>query len=284
MLINVTIEDTIEVNIMSFLKHLRRKERKAVKWVLKAKPADSSDWEDIETYEEEKSYSDLKDVIEELRNDGYEAVRLDGYDEHGRFVRRGFVRYFGMSKALSTYRQFQKTLTELMSNQINIMNETLRAQTQMLKELADLKASLSSSKMGYEDAIAQVLYLEELKKTLAEALGLSSGQVSNPQFQAFLMEIMREVIKKYLPEIEQRLKERFGSTKESKTAPPTTSTPTPPTPIITPPPTLPKAEVPPEIQKVIEDAKKKVFEETLPPCVKQGICKEGEETVEEGGG
>jgi len=279
-LINVTIEDTIEVNITSFLKHIRRKERKAVKWVLKAKPADSTEWEDIETYEEEKSYSDLKDVIEELRNDGYEAVRLDGYDEHGRFVRRGFVRYFGMSKALSTYRQFQKTLTELMSNQINIMNETLRAQTQMLKELADLKASLSSSKMGYEDAIAQVLYLEELKKTLAEALGLTTNQVSNPQFQAFLMEIMREVIKKYLPEIEQRLKERFGSSKESKTA----STPAPSTPSITPPPTLPKAEVPPEIQKVIEDAKKKVFEETLPPCVKQGVCEEGEETPKEGGG
>jgi len=245
---------------MSILKLGRKKKGEPAKWVLKAKLQGSSEWEEIETYEEPKSYSDLKDVIDELKNEGYEAVRLDAYDKDGKFVKRIFVRYFSSTKTMNIYQQMQKTMMEMMN-----------AQVEMMSKFAEMMTKLPSG-MSYEDAIAQVLYLKQLEKTLAEAMGLSPNQIQNPEFMSFLMDILKELIKKYMPEIEQKIAEKFGAKKPSAPTP----TPIPmPTPIPAPAP-MPKVEVPEDIKKVIEDAKQKVFEQTLPPCVKEGICKEGE--------
>jgi len=262
--IKATLEETIMGNTMSMLLKLKKKKGEPAKWVLKAKPAGSSDWEDIETYDEPKSYSDLKDIIDELKNEGYEAVRLDAYDKSGRFVKRIFTRYFSTSKTLTSYQQMQKMMNDLLEQQISFLDRV----TSLVNKLAERMGSGTS----YEDAIAQILYLKELERQIANALGLSPNQVQNPEFTMFLMDILKELIKKYMPEIEQRIAEKFGAKKPPTPFPSPTPSPTPmPTP--TPP---PKVEVPPDIQKIIEDAKQKVFEQTLPPCVKEGICKEGE--------
>jgi len=245
---------------MSILKLGRKKKGEPAKWVLKAKMQGSGEWEEIETYDEPKTYSDLRDTIEELKNEGYESVRLDAYDKDGKFVKRIFVRYFSGTKTMNLYQQMQKTMMDMMTHQVEMITKFM----EMLSKLP--------SGMGYDDAIAQILYLKELERQLVDALGLSPNQLQNPEFTMFLMDILKELIKKYMPEIEQRIAEKFGAKKPPSPSP----TPTPiPTPMIASTP-LPKVEVPPDIKKVIEDAKQKVFEQTLPPCVKEGVCKEGE--------
>lgn len=268
-----------EVNTIISILGKKKKERKAVKWVLKAKPSDSDSWEDIQEFDEPKTYSELRDLIDELRSEGYEGVRLDAYDKEGRFVKHEFVRMFGLGKAIGSYKAVQKALTDMLAQQMTLINETLRTQTELMKQVAELKKTLTEEKPTFVDAIAQVMYLKELEKTLAETLGITHNQVAtNPQLQMFIMEIAKDLLKKYLPEIEKRFKERFAET-------PPTPTPTPPTPTMTlplPTPTLttpPKIEIPEDIEERLNKIAEEVEKKIEPPCMKEGTCEE-EEVVE----
>ncbi|MEM4977205.1 MAG: hypothetical protein QXT64_07775 [Desulfurococcaceae archaeon] len=244
-----------------------KKERKPVKWVLKAKPPDSSSWEDIETYDEPKTYSDLKDVIDGLRDDGYEGVRLDAYDKNNRFVRHEFVRYFTTAKQINSYKSLQRTFQELLTNQINMFNEMIKYQTELMKTLKEI----GSSKPGYEDAIAQILYLKELEREIANALGLSTSGVSmSAETQKILLDVVMDLVKTYMPELREKFAEKYLGKKEAtKIATPT------PTPVPTPPISLP--EPPKEIYDRLDQIAQRVEEALKPPCMKGETCLEGVE-------
>lgn len=248
-----------------------KKERKPVKWVLKAKPPDSSSWEDIETYDEPKTYSDLKDVIDGLRDDGYEGVRLDAYDKNGRFVRHEFVRYFTTAKQINSYKNLQRTFQELLTNQMNMFNEMIKYQAELMKTIKEI----ASSKPGYDDAIAQVLYLKELEREIASALGLNTSGVNvSAETQKILLEVVMDLVKTYLPELREKFAERYLSRKE----PTKEVTPTiPPTPKLSPTAPVALPEPPKEIYERLDQIAQRVEEALKPPCMKGETCLEGVE-------
>ena len=58
---------------------------KKTKYVLKARKYGS--WEDIEEYDKKVSLGEIGDIIEDLRSEGYDYVRLEEVDEEGRRVK-----------------------------------------------------------------------------------------------------------------------------------------------------------------------------------------------------
>lgn len=248
------------------------KERKPVKWVLKAKPPDSDSWEDIESYDEEKTYADLKDIIDDLRNQGYEGVRLDAYDKNNRFVRHVFVRYFGLNKQVNQLKGIQKTFSEIMNNQMMLFNEMLRTQTELIRSMSELKKQISESNT-FIDGISQFLYFKELEKQLYESLGISPHEIrTNPMVEKLLYEVIFDMIKKYMPDIEKKIKEKLSSTPQQIESNKEQHTiqiikPKPPTPI----------QVPEEISEKIKNIINRVEEKIMPPCMKEGEkCVESE--------
>lgn len=203
-------------------------------------------------------------MIDELRSDGYEGVRLDGYDKDGRFVSHVFVRMFDVGKALASFKSLQKTMTDMFMQQMSMFSETLKTQTELLKQIAELKKSLTEEKPTYVDAIAQIMYLKELEKTLMESLGITPNQIhTNPQLQAFLVEIAKDLMKKYLPEIEKKFKEKFGE--EVKTL---SVAPSPlPMPSVMPSPP-PQIEIPKNIEERLNQIAESVEKQIQPPCMK----------------
>lgn len=251
---------------------ISRKERKPVKWVLKAKPPESDSWEDIETFEEEKTYADLKDTIDELREQGYEGVRLDAYDRNNRFVRHVFVRYFGLNKQINQMKGVQKTFSEIMNSQMMLFNEMLKTQTELIRSMSELKKQLAESTPSFIDGISQFLYFKELEKQLYESLGISPNQVrTNPMIERLLYEVIFDMIKKYMPDIERKVKEKLASIPQSEQQTPNAFQ------LIKPKPPPAPIQVPEEISEKIESIINKVEEKIMPPCMKEGEkCVEGE--------
>lgn len=253
-----------------------KKERRPVKWVLKAKPPESDSWEDIESYSEEKTYADLKDTIDELREQGYEGIRLDAYDKDNRFVRHVFVRYFGLNRQVSQIKGVQKSFNEIMSSQMMLFNEMLKTQTELIKSMSELKKQMTESNPTFIDGISQFLYFKELEKQLYESLGISPNQVkTNPMVEKLVYEVIFDMIRKYMPDIEKKVKEKLASTPQSEQSSELQTLNV--VPLVKPKPPSSDIKVPEEITQKIVDIVNKVEEKVAPPCMKGGEkCLEGE--------
>jgi len=92
-------------------------------FVLKAYNAQTGEWEEIDSYNEPKKLSELKDIIEEYKEDGYTRFRLE--DSQGKKV---WVRYYKTAEdairknAMSVVNQVEQ-LTEVVNKLVDAINK-----------------------------------------------------------------------------------------------------------------------------------------------------------------
>lgn len=140
---------------------------KKTKYVLKARKYGT--WEDIEEYDKKVSLGEIGDLIEDLRSEGYDYVRLEELDDQGRRVKLHW------SKPLKPRgRKLKETLSEI--------TETVEA----LKAIRE--AFKDESQDPYVVLASTVSMLESFRKICDSypALCGKESSTSDPIFQIIL--------------------------------------------------------------------------------------------------
>jgi hypothetical protein len=147
---------------------------KKTKYVLKARKYGS--WEDIEEYDKKVSLGEIGDLIEDLRNEGYDYVRLEELDDQGRRVKLHW------SKPLKPKgKKLKETLDEI--------SETVQA----LKAIKD--AFKDENQDPYVILASTVSMLESFRKICDSypALCGKESSTSDPIFQIILSLIQQRL-------------------------------------------------------------------------------------------
>jgi len=147
---------------------------KKTKYVLKARKYGS--WEDVEEYDRKVSLGEIGDLIEDLRSEGYDYVRLEEVDEQGRRVKLHW------SKPLKPKgKKLKETLEEI--------SETVEA----LKAIRE--AFKDESQDPYVVLASTVSMLESFRKICDNypALCGKESSASDPIFQLILSLIQQRL-------------------------------------------------------------------------------------------
>ena len=249
---------------------------KPAKWVLKARNADTGEWEVVAEYDAEKSLADVRELIDELRNEGYDMFRMDVYDANGNYLGRKFTKSYAVSKSIKQTFDLQKALMDMMTTTVQSTTSLYKTQLETLQQLTEL---IKGNKPDSTQLLAELLNYELLKREVLNALGIPANQINawwnNPVLNKFLLEVIPQLLSKHAPDIAERFKELYLSQSQQQT---TTSTPTAvstqSTPAKLPPP--PDIKLRPEVEKLVEDVEKRVADILTPPCMKGMKCLEGE--------
>jgi len=226
---------------------------KKTKYVLKARKYGA--WEDIEEYDKKVSLGEIGDLIEDLRSEGYDYVRLEELDDQGRRVKLHW------SKPLKPRgRKLKETLDEI--------NETV----QTLKALKD--AFKDESQDPYVILASTVSMLESFRKICDSypALCGKESSTNDPIFQLILSIL------------QQRLTNQpYFQPAYYQPAPQSNPQPTPsngqrPNEIVLPKPT---PEAVDKINKIAQEALEKAMKTVVSECQAMGECVEPGEGEEE---
>jgi len=224
---------------MSFIYKLFRK--KPSKYVLKARK--EGVWEEINEYDRYVSMSEVSDILDELKEDGYDYVRLDLINEEGKIIKTAW------SKKWKPRGKFvQKAISE-----IKEYVEFIKAFKEALKtEENDPFAIMASA----------VSFLETFRKVCDNYPVLCGKEKMGEDklIESLLMRI-----------IEARLGMPMASNPASNPAPPPAFSPAPTS--------IPNIPIAPEIaekfNKIVEESMKKASELITTECQVIGKCEEG---------
>jgi len=228
---------------------------KEVYWVLKGKSKDGS-VDELEIFDKKVSVSEIKDLIEQYRDAGYVRlwlVKVENREGKEVEVKKEWVKNFPKQKSGDS------DLTEIVSSLNRTMMEFSRSMVEFSKSMVDLasniakvKESISEPKMTLEDVIAQVVWLEHMKRVLVQTIGAGEGAMSPTQLFQQLMEIVAIATSPESKMILKRMKEKlFGKKEVEKEEMKLPSEITP-------------LKVPPEIREMIKKVQEKVMSELMP--------------------
>ena len=226
---------------------------KKTKYVLKARKYGS--WEDIEEYEKKVSVSEVSDVIEDLRSEGYDYVRLEEVDEQGRRVKLHW------SKPLKPKgKKLKETLEEI--------SETVQA----LKAIRE--AFKDESQDPYVVLASTVSMLESFRKICDSypALCGKESSASDPIFQIILSLIQQRLAG------QQYFQPAYYQPAPQSNIPQIPSDGQRPNQIILPKPT---PEAVDKINKIATEALEKAMKTVVSECQAMGECVEPSKGEEE---
>ena len=266
----------------------KKKKDKPVKWVLKAHDPDSGEWEEIEVFDKEKSYSDLKDRIEDLKEQGYDMVRLDAYDAEDNFVKRVFVKKLSTNRNKPT-KQLQQTVMEFSETVVKMLTNLTSTISTAYTQMLEMMSKVQQQRGDYSTFLQEMLAYEIAKHQFLEMLGIKPGEQSSQQnpmtqlAQQFIIPFFQYALATAAPDLYKMI-----STNIEKLARPTTPVATTPTTSTVPPITekVSSLEEAKNIaREIIESAKKSAAEAMekadliatvamLPPCAKGEKCVE----------
>jgi hypothetical protein len=226
---------------------------KKTKYVLKARRYGT--WEDVEEYDKKVSVSEVSDIIEDLRGEGYDYVRLEEVDDQGRRVKLHW------SKPLKPKgKKLKETLEEI--------SETVQA----LKAIKD--AFKDEGQDPYVILASTVSMLESFRKICDNypALCGKESSASDPIFQIILSILQQRLAG------QQSFQPAYYQPATQSNIPQIPSNGQRPNQIVLPP-TTPEAVD--KINKIAQEALEKAMKTVVSECQAMGECIEpGHEETE----
>ena len=161
--------------------------KKKTKFVLKARNRETGKWENIEEYDYKVNYSEVKDFLESLHEDGYDCFRLEETTEKGRRVKLHWTKCIKPKQKkeqspfeiLKQYKEMKKTLKELVQEEFGekpsiyeIIADWLAEEELKKKVLAKLReyglVGESGKKGGLLGDIGEILEILTLLRSLQQ--------------------------------------------------------------------------------------------------------------------
>jgi len=223
-------------------------------FTLKAYNAQTGEWEEIDTFNEPKKLSELKDIVEEYKEDGYTRFRLE--DSKGQKV---WVRYY-------------KTAEDaIRKNAMSVVNQVEQL-TDVVNKLADTIAKLKGeSKLDPNEVLASnIAFIQTIQNLCKQAPWLCGFHESEDK-DMMIMQMLMQLLSS-------------GRTAPMQIPAPA-PTPSPPPPAQQQPPKVnPDVLMPPseESAKIVNEAVEKALEETskiwVTECKVLNACEEGEKS------
>ena len=229
-------------------------------------------WEDIEEYDEYVRLPDIRETIDTLSEDGYDAFMLLECNDKGTDCRKRWVKYVR-----------RKTRNGELLSKSRLISE--------LKELKELYNTLSQvfegNRASIDDLVANLIAYEELKKELVtrlKAYGLVSGEGGKSELQEIqeFISILKELGAIQQSPQQQQQQQRTLTQPKTQTETETESIPEPQEL------TNAKVKTPPieEFERLkestLKELKNKMTKEAMNAfimCKKLGICEEGKEVA-----
>ncbi len=248
---------------------------KEVYWVLKGKHKDGN-VDELEIFDKRVSLSEIKDKLEEYREQGYTRiwlVKVENKEGKEREVKKEWVKNFPKPKTpddpLNYMQHFNQMVMSLSSSIMQLANTMV----QVSKSLMELRNLMGEGRgMTVEDVMAQIIYYEKLKETLASTIG--TNQLDIYAILQLLLGILQpllgsnkinELAKKLtgketsLPQLPIQLPTQQQQEQQQISIPKNTP--------------LVPMEVPKEVKEIIENVKKEVSKEII-PCPDGEVCLE----------